>query len=461
MSTLPTRGWAPRNAGRAAPAALAGRCRALVPTLLAIGVALALVADPAPAGAQTGGPSPAPGAGEVSVVTLTGLIDPILVDLVQRSVADAEAAGARGLVFQVDLDGSVVPDADLIALIDRVRDSPVPAHVWVGPSGSKLTGKAAWLVAGAEAVGMAPGTTIGDAPALDGPVEPAVVAKGALLDNGVLDAGQARAARLATVDAPTLGDFFVALPGVEVRTVTQGDQTRREPVTRVVFSQLSLLSGFLHTASSPAVAYLLLAVGLSLLIFELFTAGVGVAGVIGAGSFVLACFGLAALPTRGWALALIVAAMLALAVDVQTGVPRFWTATGLALFALGSVALYDGVAMSWLTTAVGLAGVALAFLAGMPSMVRTRFSTPTIGREWMVGEEGRAVGDIAPDGVVQVRGAPWRAYTNRATPIEALDRVRVIGIEGLVLEVEPTEGAAKDYRHRGPSPSADSERPRS
>jgi membrane-bound serine protease (ClpP class) len=38
-------------------------------------------------------------------------------------------------------------------------------------------------------------------------------------------------------------------------------------------------------------------------------------------------------------------------------------------------------------------------------MVRSRFSTPTIGREWMVGEIGRAVTNIAPDGVVQMREA--------------------------------------------------------
>ena len=91
----------------------------------------------------------------------------------------------------------------------------------------------------------------------------------------------------------------------------------------------------------------------------------------------------------------------------------------------------------------------------MPAMVRTRFSTPTIGREWMIGEMGRAVTAIDPDGTVQVRDALWRAYTNRATPIDELDRVRVIGIEGLVLEVEPEEGAARDYRERGPKAAPD------
>jgi membrane-bound serine protease (ClpP class) len=47
-----------------------------------------------------------------------------------------------------------------------------------------------------------------------------------------------------------------------------------------------------------------------------------------------------------------------------------------------------------------------------------------------------------------VRDAPWRARTNRATPIDKDATVRVVAIEGLVLEVEPESGGAKDYRER-------------
>ena len=79
----------------------------------------------------------------------------------------------------------------------------------------------------------------------------------------------------------------------------------------------------------------------------------------------------------------------------------------------------------------------------MPAMVRIRFSTPTIGREWMVGEVGTALGAVAPDGVVSVRDAPWRARTSRVTPIEAGQEVRVVSIAGLVLEVEPVEDVRK------------------
>jgi membrane-bound serine protease (ClpP class) len=103
--------------------------------------------------------------------------------------------------------------------------------------------------------------------------------------------------------------------------------------------------------------------------------------------------------------------------------------------------------MSWITLVAGVMGMTIAMIAGMPAMVRARFSTPTIGREWMIGEEGEARTAIAPDGTVLVRGAPWRARTNRATPIAAGGRVRVVALDGLLLEVEPEEGGARDAGH--------------
>ena len=86
-------------------------------------------------------------------------------------------------------------------------------------------------------------------------------------------------------------------------------------------------------------------------------------------------------------------------------------------------------------------------ISGMPAMVRTRFSTPTIGRESMIGEMGVALSGVDPEGTVQVRGAPWRARTNRATPIQAGDPVRVVAVDGSLLEVEPETGGARDAHH--------------
>ena len=127
------------------------------------------------------------------------------------------------------------------------------------------------------------------------------------------------------------------------------------------------------------------------------TALVGVAGLVGAGCFVMSCYGLAVLPVRPWALALLVIALFGFAIDVQTGVPRVWSGIGVGALVIGSFTLYDGFELSWITLLVGIVGVTLAMVAGMPAMVRTRFSTPTIGREWMIGEEGEAVTTVSPE----------------------------------------------------------------
>ena len=68
--------------------------------------------------------------------------------------------------------------------------------------------------------------------------------------------------------------------------------------------------------------------------------------------------------------------------------PRVWSGIATVAFVSGSVVLYDGLSLSWVTLLVAIVGMSLAMLGGMPAMVRVRFSTPTIGREWMVGEVG-------------------------------------------------------------------------
>jgi membrane-bound serine protease (ClpP class) len=207
----------------------------------------------------------------------------------------------------------------------------------------------------------------------------------------------------------------------------------------------------LHTAASPPVTFLLFIIGLALLIFEFFTAGIGIAGVVGAVCVVLGSHGLATLPIRGASLVVIILSMLLMAIDVQVGIPRFFTGLGLTLLTIASYTLFrnsDGgeIRLSWLTFISGIVAIALAFVVGMPSMVRTRFATPTIGREWMIGSTGKAVGAINPLGIVRIHDAQWRARTNRATPIEDGQELRVVAIDGVTLEVEPLEGAARDYR---------------
>jgi membrane-bound serine protease (ClpP class) len=405
---------------------------------------------------------------QVDVQQVSGLLDEIQAQAIEKAMDRAAADGAQALILQMNTRASVVSRDRMATLLENMASAKVPVAIWVGPSGSRLYGLPAQLLAAADVTAMAPGTRIGNMGTF-------VNADGVTFDFGsstdllqtdslgFADARKTGALKYAGTDegVPVMKNMVFALDGLTIdgqtlNTVTEtlddNGQIAREATTARFF-KLGLIEQLFHTVASSPVAYLLLVIGLSLLIFEFFTAGIGIAGFVGAICLMLSCYGLATLPINGWGLAAILLGMVAAAIDVQVGVPRLWTGVGLVLFAFGSLFLFhnvDGLSLrpSWLTLLVGIGGAALTFIVGMPSMTRTRFATPTIGRDWMVGAQGVAVEDISPEGIVRVHEGTWRARTNRATPIPQGSTVNVVAIDGVTLEVEPTEGAAKDYRER-------------
>jgi membrane-bound serine protease (ClpP class) len=365
--------------------------------------------------------APAAPAGVIDVVEVSGRIDPVVDDFIRQAIASASRTKSEVLVIQLDSSGVLVSRSAFAALIDRIRTSPVPVAVWVGPTGASAGGPTAAILAGAAVAGMAPGTKVAG-----------------------LGPNDAKARGLVSTTAPTLGEFVVGLDGVDAggrtlhtaRVVPEGDSFRREQAGQVRFAKLGLTERLLHLTADPAVAYLLLMIGLLLIVFEFFTAGVGLAGITGAVALILSAYGLVVLGVFGYS------------VDVQAGAPRAWTGIGVVSLLVGSWRLFpSSLAVSWIEIVLVSAGTALFMLSGMTAMLRARFSTPTIGRESMIGEMGSAKTGINPEGVVDLRGGSWRARTNRATPIPAGDPVRVVAIDGLLLEVEPQTGGAKDAHH--------------
>ncbi len=389
---------------------------------------IALSAPPPASAAAQDAPSAV-----IDVVEVKGRIDPIVSDFLRRAIASAAAAKSEVLVIQLDSPGVLLSRYDFAALAARIAASTVPVAVWVGPTGAKASGATAALLASAGVAGMAPGTRVAG-----------------------LKPADALAAGLVTTTDPTLGEFVVGLDGRDVggrvlhtaKVVPEGETLRRQQAGEVRFAKLGLTERLLHLTVTPPVAYLLLMIGLLLIVFEFFTAGVGLAGITGAVSLILSAYGLAVLPTSPVGLFLIVLGVLGYSIDVQAGAPRAWTGIGVVSGLIGSWFLFPGdLRVPLLVIALVSGGTALFMLSGMTAMLRARFSTPTIGRESMIGQMGEATTGIDPEGMVDLRGGKWRARTNRATPIPAGERVRVVAIDGLLLEVEPETGGAKDAGH--------------
>lgn len=402
----------------------------------------------------------------VDVVEVSGLIDSIVADSIENAIIRSQNNGSQAVIFQLNTKGAVVSRDRMAEVISAIAASKIPVAIWVGPSGARAYGLPAQMLAAADVTAMAPGARIGRAGVmlsvngkqLSFGTADATLQAGSL---GFLDAREQKVLKFSTDDrgVPVLRNMLYALDGLNIRSValdTVSDaidasgQVTREATT-VRFFKLGLVPRLLHTVASPPSALLLVTIGLALLVFEFFTAGIGIAAFVGAVCLILGCMGIGALSMSGIGLAFLLVAFVAFAVDVQVGVPRVWTGVGLILYVIGAFTMFrnvDGISMrpGWLSLSVCIISIALTFIVGMPSMVRTRFATPTIGRENLLGTVGVAVGSINPEGIVLVDGAKWHARTNRATPLADNDSLRVVAIDGVTLEVEPLEGAAKDYR---------------
>jgi membrane-bound serine protease (ClpP class) len=465
----------------------AGRRRRRAPAALVLGLlACAVVATDA-ASAAVPTPRPATTAASavagrrgIAVVQVQGYLDPPVVALARRAVADANHARTTLLLVQLDSGGAL--STDLAPLLRDVRQSRVPVAVWVGPSGARAEGGAALLAEAATVVFVSPGSDVGPASPvrLDDPSATSVPStaaqlaafagangrssgRAAALARTRLGAGAAAAGHVTNGVRPTIGEVIVTLDGQTVRTaagpvhlstarvIGTGRGRRRQPNQDVVFASLTLGARIQHTLIDPRVAYLLLVAGAALIVFEFFAASVGFAAAVGAVAVLGGAYGCSHLPVHIWAAALIGVAGLGLAIDVQAGRLGPWTVIGGAALLGGSLGLFGGSSrlhVPWWELAVVLVATLLFFVGALPAFVRSRYSTPTVGREGLVGELGQAEVAVDPNGVVTIRGSRWRAYTNRATPIEEGATVRVVAVDGLLLEVEPEAGGARDYRDR-------------
>jgi membrane-bound serine protease (ClpP class) len=211
------------------------------------------------------------------------------------------------------------------------------------------------------------------------------------------------------------------------------------------FSPLDLLLEFL---GNPNVAYILLVMGLLGWAGEFATGGAVFPGVAGTICLILASVGLLQLPTNWVGAALILAGFVMLVLDIK--VAGYGLSVGGAIaFALGSFFLYrptweitpvssNAQVNIWLVLGI-TAGVTAFFILGISAVVRAHSGPPAMGQETMIGKIGMVRQALAPSGSVHLGGEEWSAVAADGRTIEAGALVRVVGTDGLRLEVERVE----------------------
>jgi membrane-bound serine protease (ClpP class) len=409
----------------------------------------------------------------VLVAKVDGSIDRTLASYLVDSIEEAEREGST-LVLQLDSAGTL--DQDPVALAERIHDASVPVIVWVGPAPAKAAGAALLFLYAASLGAVAPGAGVGPLEPLDlAGDEPAIPLREveALASGWVRERGRetppmfpdrpvpARAAldgHVASVATVSITDLLDQVDGRTVGTAdgevtleTKIATSEAEQRVTVRFTELGPLDRVLHAAASPTWIYVLLVLGLAALAFEATQPGFGFAGFGGLGMLALAVYGLTVVPFSPLGLGLLLAGIGLLTLDVRLRRLGPLSFVGMLAFVAGSVLVFGGVAEEidvspWL---VGSCSVA-AFLYwgfGLTVAVQSR-DRLTSTQRGLVGLVGEARGELRPDGPVFVKGALWRGRSSDG-PIPAGSRIRVRGVDGLILRVqqEPPPPQGPDLPH--------------
>ncbi|MDF1595811.1 MAG: NfeD family protein [Acidimicrobiia bacterium] len=389
----------------------------------------------------------------VDIIEIKGPLDGLGIGYVIDEIEASAEDGALAVIIQIDSPGALSDEID--DLIDLVRNPPLPVAVWVGPAPARAYGGALQLFLAAPVRLAALGSEIGYlSPRVAGTGGGLEIHAGITLEDieslkdtfevssplaGLIDATPpADSQAVAALDGAT---FVVAGETISLSTVREVEVDGQTITTTVPvrFRQPGVVTRTARTALAPEAAFFFLIAGLAIAAFEFYAIGPGVAAGVAAASLLMAGYGLVNLPLRWWGILLVLLGAWLFNVDYQRGRFRVLSVLGASLQLIGGFTFTDGspqiVPNAW-GVVFAVIGVWLFYQFAMPTVARARFSTPTIGREHMVGRSGVAAGALVPDGEVQVDGARWKATARREAGIGEGDAIVVTGIDGLFLEVD-------------------------
>jgi len=416
-------------------------------------------------------PHPASSASEAVVysVTLNDALFPISAGYLKDALAKANEGGAALFILKLDTPGGLVSTVE--EMVRDITSSKAPVVVFV--NGSKAASGGFFLTIAADVAVMAPGTRIGAAHPVLLPILP--TGGGAAVDPTLMTKEENDLAAYARSLASNRGrneklaeevvrksssfterealklhlidyvcrdenEILSLLDGKNIRRFDGTTQTLRLSRVRIVPLDMSTRERLLGVLADPTLAIFLLFGGIVGLYIEFTHPGMIAPGIVGGICLLLFAFASQALPVNWVGVALVTLGIALFLLELK--IPSYGTLTigGVACLVLGALMLFrspegvPGVAVArWAILSISAsAAFIMAILTTL--VVRVAQRRPTTGSSGIVGEEGTALTDIAPEGRVFVHGEYWNARAGR--PIGKGARVRVTNVRDLRLDVE-------------------------
>jgi membrane-bound serine protease (ClpP class) len=436
-----------------------------------------------------------PGPGVVWVVTLDDEIinrgtRDYYIEAMEKAAADPSV---RALVLVLDTPGGSLQSTREI--VKAMLISEIPLIIYVSPKGSRAASAGTFITMAAHVAAMAPATNIGAAhpvmmaaPGMGGEDEDAEKkrdseaamlekvtndsvafirnvaeqrgrnpdwAEQAVRDSVSIQATEAVELNVVDLEAASLDELLKAIDGREIKISEERSVVLRTS-GQVEHIEMTTAQRVLTMLTHPNVTYLLMALAALGFYLEFNNPGMIVPGVVGAIALLLAAFGLSAIPVNLLALVFVLIGFGCLFAEVYFPSYGLLTVGGAVSLAFGGLFLVKkspefnvGVSPEVVLFVVVLSLLCVGLVAWL--VWRGHKRQVMGGSEGMVGAQGKVTVAIPGGydlGRVFVHSEIWQARAPRAIAVGS--RVRVVGIDGMEVQVE----ALEERREQPREPSA-------
>lgn len=406
------------------------------------------------------------GAGDVHLLTLDDIINPISVRYLERGIADAADEGAAAVLIELSTPGGLLEATQ--DLTGAMLNADVPVIVYVTPPGTHAASAGVFITMAGHVAAMAPSTRIGAATPVsgDGTEIPEDLARKIINDtveygrsiaeardrnadwaeDAVRDADVVGANEAVEIEAVDLvaADRDELLEAIDGQTVTlrNGEVTLATAGAPVLELPMSPFEDVLMAISDPNIAVILLSLGSLGLYFELSAPGSFFPGIAGAIAIIIGLLSVGTLPINYAGLVLLLLGLALLGAEIWVASGGVLGIGGAIAFLLGGSLLIDDTQAPFLEVSRPLIyGITLALVAfslvAVNAVMRARHRPVAIGGTDMLGSTAVMRGPAS----VYVEGELWSARAREGSQLPADGNVRIIGREGMTLIVEPLDGA--------------------
>lgn len=429
------------------------------------------------------------------ILTLNGPVTPASAQYLTREIAAASASAKELVIIEIDTPGGLMDS--MKSIIKAILASETPVATFVYPQGARSASAGLYIMYSAHISAMAPSTNtgaatpieIGGPPGEEKPGEPAppdsqtkdqptdeeggeiaplsndgamrakiindsVAYIRALAEERGRNADWAESAvreavsvtsrqalELGVIDylADDIDDLLAQIDGKTVK-VASGEKTLDTKNLVLVRAEPTLLEAILGFLSHPNVAVILMSLGTTGIIIEMWNPGSILPGIVGLTCLILGLYSLQVLPFNWLGLVLMGAGIIFIVVEAYTPTLGLVGLAGMVLFAFGLFVIFPAgfrVSPSVIGAVVAIAGGFLALI--LVAVVGSRSHGPLIGSEAIVRREGFVDDWDGKEGHVIVEGERWRARSDK--PLKKGDKIRVIEVDGLVLVVKQAKAS--------------------